>query len=240
MSVKILIITGGSKGIGKACVQRFQQAGYRVINISRTACDLPQVKNLALDMSDPTWAERGAPELHDAITQLAAAGQVKIALVHNAARLAKDSVVDIGAEAFAGVMQVNVIAPAQLNQILLPVMAAGSAIVYVGSTLSEKAVAGACSYVTSKHALVGLMRATCQDLAGKGIHSNCVCPGFTNTEMLREHVGNNAAILEAIAAGVTFGRLIEPDEIAEVIYTAASQPVLNGALLHANLGQIER
>lgn len=240
MSAKILIITGGSKGIGKACVQRFQQAGYRVINISRSVCDVPQVENLALDMSEPGWAERGASVLHDAITRVAPAGEVNIVLVHNAARLDKDSATEIDAGAFAGVLQVNVIAPAQLNQIVLPVMARGSAIVYLGSTLSEKAVAGACSYVTSKHAVVGLMRATCQDLAGRGIHTNCVCPGFTNTEMLRAHVGNDAGILAAIASGVTDGRLIEPAEIAEVVFAAATQPVLNGALLHANLGQIER
>ena len=47
-------------------------------------------------------------------------------------------------------------------------------------------------------------------------------------------------LLAALAAISTFGRLIEPEEIAEVVYAAATQPVLNGALIHANLGQVER
>eukprot|EP01043_Picozoa_sp_COSAG02_P056833 COSAG02_NODE_6801_length_3352_cov_170.007378_3_plen_92_part_00 len=52
---------------------------------------------------------------------------------------------------------------------------------FVGSTLSEKAVANTASYVTAKHAMVGLMRATCQDLAAAAapVHTALVCPGFT-------------------------------------------------------------
>jgi 3-oxoacyl-[acyl-carrier protein] reductase len=100
------------------------------------------------------------------------------------------------------------------------------------------AVPGSLAYVVSKHALLGLMRSTCQDLSGTGVHTVCVCPGFTDTEMLRSHVGGNAEILAAIASGVTANRLIEPVEIARTIQFAAREPVLNGAVLHANLGQI--
>ena len=101
-------------------------------------------------------------------------------------------------------------------------------------------MAGSCAYVVSKHALIGLMRATCQDLAGRRIHTACVCPGFTDTEMLRAHVGQSAEVLSALAAGVTYGRLIEPEEIARTIHFCALNPVVNGAVLHANLGQVER
>jgi len=133
-----------------------------------------------------------------------------------------------------------VVACVQLDQLLLPLMGAGSSIVYVGSTLGEKAVAGACAYVVSKHALIGLMRATCQDLAGRGIHTACVCPGFTDTEMLRAHVGQASEVLEALAGNVTFGRLIEPEEVARTIHFCALNAVINGAVIHANLGQFER
>ncbi len=132
------------------------------------------------------------------------------------------------------------VACVQLDQLLLPLMGAGSSIVYVGSTLGEKAVAGSCAYVVSKHAQIGLMRATCQDLAGRGIHTACVCPGFTDTEMLRAHVGHASEVLEALAGGVTFGRLIEPEEIARTIRFCAQNAVINGAVIHANLGQVER
>jgi len=131
------------------------------------------------------------------------------------------------------------VAPQLLNAKLIPYMQPGSAIIYIGSTLSEKAVAGSFSYVTSKHAIVGMMRATCQDLAGQQIHTTCICPGFTDTEMLREHVGHEQNILAEIGAASTFGRLIEPVEIAQMILFAAKSPVINGAVIHGNLGQIE-
>ena len=185
-------------------------------------------------MSDLNWTEACAGQVAEL-----AEGAGSICVIHNAAVLYKDSVRDLEAQRLQQVLQLNVVAALQLNQLLLPAMKGGSSIIYVGSTLSEKAVAGSCSYVTSKHAVVGLMRATAQDLAGSGIHTACVCPGFTDTEMLREHLGHDQSILDAIAGGVTQGRLIQPQEIADTLWFASQNAVINGAVLHANLGQIE-
>ena len=87
--------------------------------------------------------------------------------------------------------------------------------------------------------MVGMMRASCQDLTSTGIHTACICPGFTDTEMLRAHVGGSEEVLEAIGGLSTFGRLIDPSEIAETILFCAENPVINGAVIHANLGQKE-
>ena len=233
--MKTLVITGGSKGIGLATARLFAAEGYRVVNISRNPIPLAGAVQLAIDIADPDW-----PARHGEAVRAAVAGSASIALVHNAGLLTKDSVASVEAAALHRAFQVNVVACVQLDQLLLPVMGAGSAIVYVGSTLGEKAVAGACAYVVSKHALIGLMRATCQDLAGRGIHTACVCPGFTDTEMLRAHVGQASEVLEVLAGGVTFGRLIEPEEIARTIRFCAQNAVINGAVIHANLGQVER
>jgi NAD(P)-dependent dehydrogenase (short-subunit alcohol dehydrogenase family) len=84
-----------------------------------------------------------------------------------------------------------------------------------------------------------MMRATCQDLLGHGIHTVCVCPGVTDTEMLRQRAAGRPEVLDALRAMTGEGRLIEPAEIARVIASCADQPVLNGAIVHANLGQRE-
>ena len=231
---KVLVITGGSKGIGRATAATFSEQGYKVINLSRSALSLAGSVHIPVDMSNMQWPETVADAL------LAEVGDAdSICIIHNAAVLKKDTVGDLAAISLQQVLQLNVIAAVQLNQLLLPRMKSGSSIIYVGSTLSEKAVAGSCSYVTSKHAVVGLMRSTCQDLAGSGVHTACICPGFTDTEMLREHVGQDESILSAIAGGVTQGRLIQPQEIADTLWFASQQPVINGAVMHANLGQIE-
>lgn len=232
--MKTLVVTGGSKGIGLATAELFAAQGYRVVNLSRSAIPLPDAIQLSVDMAEPGWTDR-----HSAALLAAVGDGGQLVLVHNAALLSKDRVEDLDATRLARVLQINVVAPQQLNRILLARMGSGSAIVYVGSTLAEKAVAGSCAYVVSKHALLGLMRATCQDLAGRGIHTACVCPGFTDTEMLRAHVGQNPAILGSLARGVTFGRLVEPVEVARTILFCAENPVMNGAVIHANLGQVE-
>ena len=126
-----------------------------------------------------------------------------------------------------------------LNQLLLPRLPSGSSVLYVGSTLSEKAVPNSFSYVVSKHAQLGIMRATCQDLMGSGVHTALICPGFTDTEMLRTHLGADPDVGRMIAGMNSFNRLIEPTEIAELIRWAHHNPVINGAVLHANLGQKE-
>ena len=110
---------------------------------------------------------------------------------------------------------------------------------YVGSTLSEKAVKGSFSYIVSKHAQLGMMRATCQDLMGRGIHTAMICPGFTDTSMLRAHIGHDCEVLSNLAKMNSFGRLVTPKEIADLIFWAHENPVINGSVMHANLGQLE-
>lgn len=231
----VLIITGASRGIGLATAELFAREGYRVFNLARTAAPGSTATHIPIDLTEPDWETRIAPTLLTAV-----ADADKVVLVHNAGAIAKDSISAFDSAEMRRVMEINVIAPARLTRLLLPQLKSGSAVIYVGSTLSEMGVANSLSYVTSKHALLGLMRATCQDLAGTGIHTACVCPGFTDTEMLRAHVGGSEEILAAIASGVTANRLIAPEEMARTILFCAREPVINGAVLHASLGQINR
>lgn len=227
-----VVITGASKGIGHATAARFLDAGHKVINLSRTASSLPGIRNELIDL-----AAADAEQKVMALAESIEAGPIH--LIHNAAKMTSESVRTADSAGFRAIIDINVVAPQILNVALLPKMAAGSSIIYIGSTLSEKAVSNTYGYVVTKHAMVGMMRATCQDLAGTGIHTACICPGFTDTEMLRDHVGESREVLDIIAGGSTFGRLITPDEIADSIVFAASNPVINGAVIHANLGQIE-
>ena len=227
-----IIITGASKGIGKATAARFVANGDRVINISRSPSDIQGIENVPIDLADP-----GAIDSVDDLVNNLPFDDIH--LIHNAARLVNDSIRDVDAESFKAIININIIAPQILNQAILPKMAEGSSIIYIGSTLSEKAVANSYSYVSTKHAMVGMMRATCQDLAGSGIHTACICPGFTDTEMLRAHVGDSNEVLAEIGSMSSYGRLIEPAEIARTIEFATANPVINGSIIHANLGQKE-
>jgi 3-oxoacyl-[acyl-carrier protein] reductase len=229
-----LIITGGSRGIGKSTVAFFQKNDWHVLNISRQPCELPKVINFSIDLGKPRWQDHQAQPLKKTIEHAD-----QICLVHNAAFYGKDSIDNFAVEDCRKMLEIAIIAPAILNQIFLPHMKPGSSIIYLGSTLSDKAVKGSASYVISKHAVKGMMKSTCQDLEGSGIHTACICPGFTDTEMLRTHVSKAPAVLEALKNMNAAKRLVSPVEIAETIFFGATHPVLNGAVLHANLGQIE-
>ncbi len=231
--MKCLIITGASAGIGLHTADAFVKAGYQVINLSRRRCPLDSVTHINCDLSEPGFIESIGPQLSSALQSAD-----EIVLIHNAARLVNDSAVETPSNHFREVIETNLVAPNTLNYFVIPYMQAGSSVLYVGSTLSEKAVPNSFSYVTTKHAMVGMMRSTCQDLAGRQIHTACICPGFTDTEMLRQHVPEE--VMPQISAMSAYERLVHPDEIANTLLWAAQNPVINGAVLHANLGQVER
>lgn len=229
-----VLITGASTGIGRATAQRFVDRQARVFGLSRRRCPIAAVRSVPIDLLSDDWLQQLDATLGDELTR-----NRPTIVVHNAALLDSDSVETATAEQLRRTLELNVVVPLQLSQWALSYCGPGSAFVFVGSTLSEKAVANTLSYVTSKHAVLGLMRAVTQDLVGRDVHSVAVCPGFTDTEMLRDRIPD-ADILQQLGAANGFGRLIDADEIAATIEFCATHPVLNGAVIHANLGQIER
>jgi len=230
---KVLVITGASKGIGLATAKQFQQQGFGVVNVSRSPCPLETAINIKADLSANNWRANHGSDIIAAVGQ----GVEQLVLIHNAAMMTKETVNDIDGDTLRTVLQLNVVAAAELNTLLLPVMPKGSSILYISSTLGRKAVANTHAYVVSKHAVIGQMRATCQDLAGSMIHTAAICPGFTETEMLSEHLGANPEIYQQITANIA--HIAQPSEIADTLYFCAQNPVINGAILDANLGQIE-
>ncbi|WP_224367123.1 SDR family oxidoreductase [Hyalangium versicolor] len=232
---ELLVITGASTGIGFATAKLFHARGARVVNISRNRCELEGAVNLTADMTVPGFERNVETALLEAV-----AGCDRVALVHNSSTMEKDTADAGSLDVLRRALDVGVVGATALNRILIPKMPKGSSVVYVGSTLSEKAVPGQYSYVVVKHAMVGMMRATCQDLLGRGVHTVLVCPGVTDTELLRKRVEGNPETLEVLRSITGEGRLILPDEIAQVIVFSADHPVLNGTVVHANLGQKER
>jgi 3-oxoacyl-[acyl-carrier protein] reductase len=234
----LLVITGASKGIGLATAQLFVKEGWEVVNLSRGECPHNEVvtrKTDLLELSLPAYEESLSEYFFEVIPH-----PRRICLVHNAAAMIQDSALSVDANAMRTVFQLNVFSPATLNKLIAPLMSEGSSILYIGSTLSEKGVPGSATYVSSKHAIAGLMKVTCQDLKGRQVHTACICPGFTATEMLVQHLHSSPEAHQSILGMQTMGRLLEPIEIANFIHFCALNPSVNGAVLHCNLGQVER
>ena len=232
---KHLIITGASSGIGYATAKLFQEDGYQVINLSRSKINLKNANHLTADLSKRDWSNEVSKKLSLILTDSS-----EISLIHNASMMQSDNVENIDINNLRDIYEVNLVAPAILNKIIIPYMKNGSSILYVGSTLSEKAVPQMSSYVTSKHGMIGLMRSTCQDLFGRYIHTACICPGATETEMLQEYVQGNQEALDMMAQTLSENRLISSEEIAKTLFFCAKNSVINGSVIHANLGIISQ
>jgi NAD(P)-dependent dehydrogenase (short-subunit alcohol dehydrogenase family) len=230
---KKLLITGASKGIGYQTAKIFSQKGYKVLNLSRSNCDIEGVENIKIDLTEQ---KKLSDILSGEVSSFVKQDKDPTVIVHNSALLTKDNYESLEYEDFIDVFKINVLAVQQINKALLPQLEDNSALIYIGSTLSEKAGINCLSYTSTKHALAGLMKSTAQDLGNRKIHSCMICPGFTDTEMLREQTGGN---MDFAIEKTLFRRLVQPEEIAKIIYDSSLSPALNGSVIHANLGQTD-
>src|SRR5687767_12252944 len=130
MSVQenVAIISGASRGIGRATAKRFLEAGWQVINLSRSRCDIAGVENIAVNFLANNFLKTCGDELNKHLKD-----KQTIALVHNAFYFVKDSSQNVEADSFAKVFQTAISAPSQLNRLLLQKMKPSSCIIYIGS-----------------------------------------------------------------------------------------------------------
>jgi len=223
------VVTGGGGGIGLAAARALAAAGARVTLMGRNRArldealgSLPGQRGLAIacDISGG-----------DAVSQAfglarKAAGPVDI-LVSNAglarsAPFLKHSLADL-----QEMLAVNSIGPWLCAQAALPDMLeqGWGRIVTIASTAGLKGYGYVSGYVMSKHAAVGLTRALALEVAGKGVTVNAVCPGYTETDIVRQAVANimektgrtAAEARKQLARENPSGRLVQPGEVAAAL-----------------------
>jgi NAD(P)-dependent dehydrogenase (short-subunit alcohol dehydrogenase family) len=228
--MRTIVVTGGTKGIGKAIVDRFEAAGERVIGVGRATCDVTD--------------EQQVKELFEQT------GPVDV-LVNNAglaqgAPLARTTLEDWRAH-----LDVNATGAFLCTRAVLGGMIerGNGRIVTVASTAGLRGARYTAAYTAAKHAAVGLMRATAAEAAGTGVTANAVCPGWVRTDMLRRAVERIATTTDrdeeqaeaALIAQMPLGRAIEPEEVAfAVAFLAAPEAVaINGQTLVLDGGGIQ-
>jgi NAD(P)-dependent dehydrogenase (short-subunit alcohol dehydrogenase family) len=217
-----VVVTGGTRGIGAAIVQRFRAAGDDVIAVGRAECDVTDEAAVA------ALFER--------------AGDVDV-LVNNAGVASSAPVVRTTLADWREQLDVNATGAFLCTRAALPGMLArgGGRIVTVASRAGVAGSKYTSAYTASKHAAVGLMRAVAAEVAGTGVTANAVCPTFVRTDMtsesmrrIVERTGRSDAEAEAALAGASpLGRLLEPDEVAfAVAFLAAPEAgAINGQTL---------
>jgi NAD(P)-dependent dehydrogenase (short-subunit alcohol dehydrogenase family) len=239
---KRAIVTGSGSGIGRATAELLAAEGANVVVV-----DVDALKGEAVAAG---ICERGGSATfhHCDVTVSAdclAAVQAAIdtfggldILCNNAGIIRRADVVDTTEEEWARVMAVNVTSVFLMSKHAIPVMAVGGggAIVNTGSGWGLKGGDRAASYCASKGAVVNLTRAMAIDHGPQGIRVNCVCPGDTDTAMLRDEarqLGASEASFLADAAARPLARIGTPDDIARAMLflTSDASAWVTGATL---------
>lgn len=223
---KVVVVTGGSSGIGRAAALRFAKQGYQVLITGRRAGPIEETvsqhANIVGTVADVASADDAKRTIAKALDKW---GRLD-ALVNNAGAGAILSLADATADRIADISSVNVLGPSLLASAALPhLIATHGTIVNVSSTFGHKPAAGLSHYAASKAAVEHLTRCWALELAPFGVRVNAVAPGPTETGALTGMMGLSpqqaAAVEEQELASIPLGRRGVPDDVAEWIVQLA-------------------
>ena len=226
LSGKSALVSGGSRGIGKAIVLRLARQGADVAfsykgnaaAAEATAGEVEGVGRRGLpiqgDVADPSSADAVVKSALDAF------GKVDI-LVNNAGITRDDLIMRMTAEAWREVLETNLFGAFWMTKAVTRPMlkARGGRIVNITSVSGQAGQMGQANYSAAKAGLIGLTKATARELASRGITVNAVAPGFVLTELTQDLPD---ALKDEITSRTPLGRFGTPDEIADAVAFLAS------------------
>ncbi|KAF9435873.1 hypothetical protein BGZ76_005344 [Entomortierella beljakovae] len=245
-SSRVAIVTGSSRGIGRAIAIRLAQDGYNVvINYQNNEAKAQEVINTvhsttnskAIAIKGDVGSVKDGENLIN--ETLKAFGSIDT-VVFNAAWIAYESIYDVTEESYEKAFQVNVKAPLFFTKQVIPHLKAGARLIYLSTSLTTATFAGPNNflYCATKGAVEQMTRTLSKDLGSKGITVNCINPGPTDTDGFR--AGKTDAQVKAVENTAPSKRLGQPEEIANAVAFFASEDAswVNGQILRVNGGAI--
>ena len=251
------LVTGGSRGIGLAIAQRLLASGARVTLLGRTRSTLEQARH---DLSEHV----GRPDrVHIVVAEVAsqqavdtavddaraAFGPIEI-LVNNAGQAASERFDRMDADLWRSMISVNLDSVFYCTRAVLPGMLerGWGRVVNVASTAGLTGYGYVTAYCAAKHGVVGLTRALAQETAAKGVTVNAVCPGFTDTDIVRDAVAmissktgkSHVQASTDLAQRNPQGRLIQPAEVADTVawLCMPASSAINGQSIAVDGGEV--
>jgi len=223
---KIVLVTGGGNGIGRACCRAFAAAGARVAVVDRDGAASAQVaaeiggaaSGHALDVSDAAAFARLVSDI------AAEAGGIDV-LVNSAGTITRQTIAAMPVADWDRILAVNLRGPFNGTQAVIPHLRkrGGGAIVNVASVAGRRiSFGGGANYTASKAGLLGFTRHAAYELAPDKIRVNAVCPGPTATGFGGGGQLPSAEQKASRATKIPLGRMVEPEDIADAVLFLAS------------------
>lgn len=240
MSEKLAIVTGASRGIGKACAIELAKAGYDIAvtfagNVEAANKTVEELKALGVDaaafkfdVSNKDEAAKGIEEI------IAKFGRIDI-LVNNAGITRDGLFMRMSDENWDAVINTNLSSAFYVSQPVVKVMMKqrSGAIVNMSSVVGVSGNAGQANYSAAKAGLIGLTKTLAKELGSRGIRVNAVAPGFINTDMTKD------LDTSKFTDFIPLKRLGEPEDIAKAVkFLAVDAEYVTGQVLEVDGGLI--
>jgi 3-oxoacyl-[acyl-carrier protein] reductase len=226
---RVVLVTGGNRGIGLATAQAFAATGYRVA-VTHRSTPVDGFLSVPCDVTSDEQVDAAFAAVE------AALGPVEV-LVANAGANADMLLLQMKPEAWNHVIDTNLTGTYRVTRRAVPRMirARSGRIILVSSVVAMTGSAGQANYAASKAGMIGFARSLAREIGSRGVTVNVVAPGFTETDM-------TAALSEArradITAAVPLQRMATPAEVASAITWLASEPAgyVTGAVIPVDGG----
>ncbi len=219
----VALVTGAGRGIGRAIAERLADEGAKVAVLdideatARATAEAIGGVGIRMDVTDGASVRAAVAESERRL------GPVTI-LVNNAGWDKAEPFVKSHEETWDKVLAINLKGPIRMTRAVLDGMIERrrGRIVTVSSDAGRVGSSGEAVYSAAKAGVIGFSKTLARELARYSINVNVVCPGPTNTQLLRDVAPENPKLIEALKRAVPFGRIGEPHEIASAVAFLAS------------------
>jgi len=238
---KVALVTGATRGIGKAVARALAEQGAEVIGTATSAAGAESISaelqaggfngyGLVMNVAD-------LKSIEDGLKTITGKSGTPLILVNNAGITRDNLLLRLKDDDWADVLETNMTSVYRTSKAVLRGMAKArwGRVINISSVVASMGNAGQGNYCAAKAGVEGFTRSLAKEMSARGITANCVAPGFIDTDMTRKlDDGQRNAMLNVIPAG----RLGEPEEVAAVVAFLASNAAayVTGETIHVNGG----